>query len=188
MLLVSGLLAATPGAAQNAPGGAPSQARGASPAGTPLPGARTLSAAEQQAQAARYLAEVQTIERTVERLAAQARSEGDLLKLNCINDKLLQIRGHIRLGEQTSVELTAAALRRDDPERHHQFSKLTIIYQRVTVLGQEAEACVGEEAAYVGQTQVSVDVDADVEGAGDPTKDDGTPLPTERPPVASPTT
>lgn len=187
VLLLALTLAAAPGAAQNAapaPAAKPAAESNVRPAGA----TRALSGDEQYAQAGSYLAEMRTIDGEIVRLAKQARAENDLLKLNCINDKLMQVRGHRSLAKQARAELRAASLRRDIAERNHQFSKLTIIYQRVTVLGQEAQACVGEEAAYVGQTQVDLEVDPDVADAGDPTTDGKTALPTDRPPLASPTT
>lgn len=188
VLLLALTLAAAPGAAQNA-SPPPAPAKPAAATKVPASGAtRTLSADEQQAQAGSYLTEMRTIDGEIVRLAKQARAENDLLKLNCINDKLMQVRGHRSLARQARAELRAAALRRDAAEANHQFSKLTIIYQRVTVLGQEAQACVGEEAAYVGQTQVDLEVDPDVADAGDATDDGKTDLSTDRPPVASPTT
>jgi hypothetical protein len=130
---------------------------------------------------------MRNIQRRVTDLARKARDDKDLIKLNCVNDKLLQVKGHLRIAEDIKQQLQVAAAQGDAGARDHQFSKLTIIYQRVTVLGQEAEACVGEEISYVGETQVTVQEDPDIAGLGDPTEPDPTPLTPVRPPLASPT-
>jgi hypothetical protein len=54
------------------------------------------------------------------------------------------------------------------------------------VLGQEAEACIGEEISYVGKAKVTVEIDPDVAQQGDPTVIPPAPLPIIRPPIASP--
>lgn len=165
----------------------PKVAAEAVPAETP-PAARPsgMSAEEQQAQSTKFLVEMRATETHVAKLAERARNDKDLIKLNCLNDKLLQIKGNLRIAEQTSQLLSVAAARGDAAARDHEFSKITITYQKVSVLGQEAEGCVGEEVAYVGEARVTVEIDPNVAGAGDPTEQEPEPLPTIRPPVASP--
>ncbi|MCB9554666.1 MAG: hypothetical protein H6707_01100 [Deltaproteobacteria bacterium] len=144
-----------------------------------------LSGAEQLRQAQEYLRKMSSMLRRVERLARGARIEKDVIKLNCVNDKLIQIKGNLRVGEQSRDAIKVAESRNDVGTRDHEFSKLTIAYQRVVVLGQEAEACIGEEIAYVGTTRVDVQVDPEIPET-DPTVEQPPPSPTIRPPVASP--
>ena len=145
-----------------------------------------LSGSEQIAQAQQYLASMNTILGQVNKLADRARQEKDIIKLNCVNDKLVQVKGSINVGEGIYKTLQAANARNDQAERDHEFAKLTITYQKVTVLRQEAEACIGEEIAYVGKTRVDIQVDPDVTRQGDPTVEPPPELPVFRPPVASP--
>ena len=53
------------------------------------------------------------------------------------------------------------------------------------MLGQEAEACIGEDVAFVGETQVDVEIDPNIT-KGDPTEEPPPDLPVVRPPLASP--
>lgn len=186
--LIAFCVAAATSFAEDAPPAAAADATAGQPA-VMEPGSQAseISPAQQRARATQYLTEINTIKRRVRQLASRAREQKDLIKLNCLNDKLLQIRGSQRLAEQSDGQLTDAIRRGDDEGRHHEFSKLTIIYQKVTVLGQEAEACVGDEISYVGETQVTVEIDPTVEGQGDPTEVPPDPLPAVRPPIASPT-
>jgi hypothetical protein len=144
-----------------------------------------LTVQEELTQSEAYLAKMkETIDRA-NRLAEQARKEKDIIKLNCVNDKLMQMRGNMNLAEQTRDALRLAASRNDVAARNHEFAKLTITYQKVVVLGQEAEACVGEEISYVGATKVETEVDKNIPSE-DPTETPPPPLPLVRPPLASP--
>ena len=145
-----------------------------------------LSGEEQLTQAQAYLTKMQSLLHQVRRVADRARTERDLIKLNCVNDKLIQIQGHLRVGEQVQNALKMTVARGDEGGRTHEFAKLTIVYQKVTVLAQEAEACIGEEIAYVGRTRVDVQVDPDIDQQHDPTVEPPVALPLIRPPVASP--
>lgn len=144
-----------------------------------------LTAQEQLSQAEAYLAKMKSTLEHTNQLAEQARKEKDIIKLNCVNDKLMQIKGNLALGEQTRQALQQAASRSDEGARNHEFAKLTITYQKVVVLGQEAEACIGEEISYVGTTRVDIDIDRDIPQE-DPTVIPPPPLPVTRPPIASP--
>lgn len=144
-----------------------------------------LTAEEQLSQAQGYIAKMKSIQSNVSKLAGKARKDKDIIKLNCVNDKLIQIKGHLNLAERSRDNLKVAAQRNDDGARNHEFAKLTITYQKVTVLGQEAEACIGEDISFVGATRVDVEVDPNVPQE-DPTEMPEPPLPIVRPPLASP--
>ncbi len=148
--------------------------------------ASQLTAAEQATQTNAYITKMKSTQVHVNKMAGKARSDKDIIKLNCVNDKLIQIKGHLNLAERGSDSLKVATQRRDDGARNHEFAKLTITYQKVVVLGQEAEACIGEDISFVGATKVEVEMDKDIPQE-DPTI---TPLPTvgpiALPPIASP--
>lgn len=145
-----------------------------------------LTAQEQIAQADKYMASMKDVEAKIEAIVQKARSEKDIIKLNCANDKLTQVKGLRNLADQAYRSLKRPGIGED--QRNHEFAKLTIAYQKITVLHQEAEACIGEEISFVGTTQVDVDVDKDIP-AEDPTE---VPPPLGivdiivRPPLASP--
>jgi hypothetical protein len=144
-----------------------------------------LTSQEQLSQAETYITKMKSLLRSMERLADQARKDKDIIKLNCVNDKIIQAKGNLNLAEQSRDALKVASARGDDGTRNHEFAKLTITYQKVVVLGQEAEACIGEEISYVGATKVEIEVDKDIPQE-DPTVTPPAPLPVARPPIASP--
>ena len=52
--------------------------------------------------------------------------------------------------------------RADEGERTHEFTRLTIVNQKVLVLGAEAENCIGEDLSFVGATKVDVEIDPNI--------------------------
>lgn len=123
-------------------------------------------------------------EKRVEELKAEARKQKDVIKLNCINDKLLQIKQLLNILEEGLSKLSLAIAGGDDGERYHRYTVIKISGEKIGVLRDEAEACVGEEISYLGPLSVNVD-EPDV--PDDPTDDspwDSTPI--DPPGYASP--
>jgi len=171
--------------AQPAPG-TPAGAGGKAEARVPFGKGSQLTAQEQLNQTDAYLDKMDAVAAEVERLAQKAKEEKDIIKLNCVNDKKAQILSHRDNARQYRESLKLAASRGDDGARNHEFAKLTIAYQKVIVLQKEAEACVGEETGYVGETRVEAVVDPNITKE-DPTTLPGEPVePVEIPPVESP--
>ncbi len=119
----------------------------------------------------------------VEQLKVEARKQKDVIKLNCINDKLLQIKQLLNILEDGLSKLSLAIAEGNDGERYHRYTVIKISGEKITGLRDEAEACVGEEISYLGP--LSVDVDSpDV--PDDPTDDDPWGDPVDPPGYASP--
>jgi len=145
----------------------------------------TLTPAETQAQARDYYKKMQEIEKRIFALQAKAKKDKDMVKLNCVGDKLTQVKGHLTVTDQSMSSLSGAINKGDDGARQHEFTRLTILYQKVVTLGTEAEQCIGEDVSYVGATTVDVEIDPSIP-PNDPTQPD-LPLPdVQRPPEASP--
>ncbi|HTE53092.1 MAG TPA: hypothetical protein VK698_19700 [Kofleriaceae bacterium] len=107
-------------------------------------------------------------EKRVEQLKTEARKQKDVIKLNCINDKLLQIKQLLNILEDGLSKLTLAIASGDDGERYHRYTVVRISGEKIAGLRDEAEACVGEEISYLGPLSVNVD-EPDV--PDDPTDD-----------------
>ena len=75
--------------------------------------------------------------------------------------------------------------RADEGERTHEFTRLTIVNQKVQVLGAEAENCIGEDLSFVGATRVDVEIDPNIPQY-DPTQPPAPGIDIERPGEASP--
>jgi len=166
----------------------PEATPGATPQATPdvsVPMEKEAQIApEEMEQTARNAAEqAGRDEKRVEQLKAEARKQKDVIKLNCINDKLLQIKQLLNILEDGLSKLTLAIAGEDDGERYHRYTVIKISGEKIAGLRDEAEACVGEEISYLGPLSVDVD-QPDV--PDDPTDDDPWGDPIDPPGYASP--
>jgi hypothetical protein len=109
-----------------------------------------------------YMTQMSSAQKRAEDLIEVARKKKDVVKLNCVNDKLTQMKAHNALATRAMENLQAAHARNDDGARRHEYTRMSILNQKVTVLKTEAENCVGEDASYVGATKVDVDVDPNI--------------------------
>jgi hypothetical protein len=146
----------------------------------------TLTPQETLAQSKDYYRKMQDVQKRVLLLQSKAKKDKDVVKLNCISDKLTQVRGHQLVTDQSMTSLNSAITRSDETARLHEFTRLSILYQKVVTLGTEAEQCIGEDVSYVGATRVDVEIDPSIPPT-DPTQPDLPTIPMpERPPEASP--
>ena len=117
-------------------------------------------------------------------LQEKARKGTDVIRLNCVTDKLQQVKGNISVSDGSMTKMNEALAKGDDDGRQHQYDKINILLQNVLVLGTEAKNCVGDDVSYIGGTVTDEIIDP-----GIPTKDftafDLPALDTTRPPVAT---
>lgn len=88
--------------------------------------------------------------------------EGDILKLNCINEKLAAIRGFLKVSEQSYVNLKESVSRTDDEAAKHHFTLIGMARLRVGDLYEEAQTCVGEVQQFAGEPVIDRRVDPDI--------------------------
>ena len=144
-----------------------------------------LTAQETVGQSKKYQQRMREIQTHIETLQEQAKKRKDIVKLNCVNDKLLRVKGHLMVINQSMQDLNASISRGDDAGRQHEFTRATILYQKVLVLATESENCIGEDVSYIGATRVDVEIDPSIPTV-DPTAHD-IPMPdVTRPQEASP--
>jgi hypothetical protein len=136
--------------------------------------------------ASQYLADMKAVLSSVLGLLKTAREEKDVIKVNCVNEKLTNIKGLIRISEQADITLQEAVAKGERDTATHEFHKIAISHQKIKVLKTEAEQCVGELAFAVGKTTVEVEVDEDLVPEQDPTQVELPETPVVRPPAASP--
>lgn len=102
------------------------------------------------------VARMRVILTAVLKYLTEARDEKDVVKLNCVNEKLTAIKGLLRISEQADVTLQEALARRDTEVSAHEFEKIVIAQRKCEQLLAESEACVGELAVYAGDTEVEL--------------------------------
>jgi hypothetical protein len=116
----------------------------------------------------------------------EARNTKDVVKLNCVNEKLTQVKGLLRISEQSDVALQEAVAKKDDPTADHEYTKVMIAQSKVETLRAEAEQCIGQLAFRTDENMsVEVLVPSDLPG-GDPTNPPPPAPATIAPPPASP--
>ena len=147
----------------------------------------TLTPEEMVNQAKDYGRNMTEVLKRTQTLQDQAKREKDIIRLNCVTDKVVQVRVNISIAEQSVAALQEAVTRADEGERTHEFTRLTIVNQKVQVLGAEAENCIGEDLSFVGATRIDVEVDPNIPQY-DPTLPPAPGIDIERPGEASPLT
>jgi hypothetical protein len=166
--------------AQNAPppGDAPADVD------VPMKKRANISPGDMMKQADQYQLRMQEVFRRVVQLQEVARKQKDVIKLNCVNDKLLQVKQLMNISDSAKTNLQEAITRGDEEGRYHEFSRITIADQQISILGTEAENCIGEDLSFLGPTEVIVE---EPEEPDDPTRPQDPLIPeVEPPPVASP--
>jgi hypothetical protein len=121
-----------------------------------------LTGAEQIAQGGVFLDKMKEALTRVNTLAEEARKDKDVIRLNCVNEKLIGIRGMLSIAEASYASLKEAVGRDDADERTHEFTKMQIAFTKASELKAEAESCAGEVTVYFGDTVLDYTVDPDV--------------------------
>ena len=147
----------------------------------------TLTPEEMVNQSRDYAKSMNEVLKRIQVLQDQAKRDKDIIRLNCVTDKVVQVRVNISIAEQSIASLQEAVTRNDEGERVHEFTRLTIVNQKVQVLGAEAENCIGEDLSFVGATRIDVEVDPNIP-TYDPTQPPAPGIDIERPGEASPVT
>jgi len=130
------------------------------------------------------LGEMRDALRRVTEILGEARASKDIVQLNCVNEKLTQVKGLLRISEDASVKMYDAVASNTMDVINHEFTKISVAHQKTIILRAEAEQCVGELSVYTGETEVTVEIDPDISDR-DPTQPDSPPIGPEVPPVAS---
>ena len=116
----------------------------------------SLSDAEKVEKSAEAIARMKAGLKQVLARVEDARKEKDVIKLNCVNEKLTQIKGLLKVAEQSDVALNEA-LASKQPSADTEFAKVTIARGKVEGLKADADQCIGQ-LAYVIDEKTTVDV------------------------------
>jgi|GEM_PF-2050721 len=113
-----------------------------------------FSPAELMRQAKGYLVELQQAASSVQRQAAGARNQRDVVRVLCLNDKLGQITLAIHSAEDRATKLFTVATRNNRTLARHEFTIVRILKERATSLASDSNQCIGEEIGVVGESDV----------------------------------
>ena len=185
-LLVAPVALAQP-AGEEAPGPTPTPAPAPAPTDPSFVQKSSISGDEMLNQAREYRGQINAITMQIQVQAEQAKSDKDVIRLNCLLDKLTQVKVNGNIMDQALQALQERVSSHDEGGQLHEYTRITIINQKAQVLRAEADACVGAETNYVGPTKVVVESPAGLTATIDQPAPAAPPVTSvERPPVVSP--
>ena len=133
----------------------------------PKPPGDTSGDADALESSAETIARMKTAMKQVVDKVEDARNAKDVVKLNCVNEKLTQIKGLLKMSEQSDVALHEAVANRD-PGAEAELAKIAIARTKVETLRAEAEQCIGQVAYMVDEkTNVEVEQPSNLPAGGD---------------------
>jgi len=158
VLAGAGVLYAQPGDAPAPAPPAPDDKPQRDIADVTVPGEKTvnLSAREMDTNADEMIKEMEGFHRSVLENQAQAKQAKDVIKLNCVNEKLLAVKQLLNIAEAAENELDEAIVRGDRDEQIHQYGKITISHDNSENARNEARNCIGEDLHFIGKNDVTV--------------------------------
>jgi hypothetical protein len=117
---------------------------------------------------------------------ADARKKRDVVKALCLDDKVKQMKLATDTAKDRVVDLTSAVSQNDPDRSKHEFTVVQVLRERVQTLLAEAQQCIGEETGFIGNSDVTVEIDPAVPNT-DPSDFPDDPLVSEPPVLSSPT-
>ncbi|HRI70272.1 MAG TPA: hypothetical protein PK156_38840 [Polyangium sp.] len=121
-----------------------------------------LSPAEQALEAQDILARMDSSRGVVRRMLEEARSQRDVVKTLCLDDKLNQLDIALRNARDRRAAIDSAIQRNDADLASHEFTVLGVLRNRSEQLVAEANLCIGKEAEILGQSAVIPSVDPSI--------------------------
>ncbi len=85
-----------------------------------------------------------------------ARRQKDVIKLNCVNDKIVEVKAQQNIADDTNRALLVA-LDANSDDRHAEFTKLNQTAAAVHLLREEAKECIGGPELYKQESGNQVD-------------------------------
>lgn len=119
----------------------------------PLP--KPLTAGEMKLRVEAISKDIEADHRHVLHLQATVRKEKDVIKLTCVNDKLVQIKAQMNLFENATLQLESAVS--DETSTQAAFAEVEKAGSDVHRLRGEADGCAGELEMYKQESKSDVD-------------------------------
>ena len=106
----------------------------------------TLPAADVHARVHLLHEQIRADARHIQHLQQVARQEKDVIKLNCVNDKLVQAKPEMNIADGKEQELESAG----DSDRMMVFDAIGQVADNLRRLREEADQCIGEPITFSG--------------------------------------
>lgn len=92
----------------------------------------------------------------VSKLLEAARREQDVVKIQCLNNRLTSLRALLQVSEASEGALNDAIANGEDEKANHEFRKTAVALSKARQILAEAERCAGDAGAADGSTVVEV--------------------------------
>ena len=126
------------------------------PSVTASPPAKVMSVGEMNVAAASLEAGMEEDGQQVVHLQEVAKKAKDVIKLNCVNDRLVQVKAQRNIADQTRNQLDVALAKNSD-ERSSLFASYEGTARTVKDLREQSKACIGEPELFKQESGVTVD-------------------------------
>jgi Spy/CpxP family protein refolding chaperone len=122
----------------------------------PAAKAPTMSVAEMNAAAANIEARLEEDTQTVIHLQDIAKKQKDVIKLTCVNDRLVQVKAQRNIADEARTKLNVALSKGSD-DRNDLYAQFNSVGEAVKDLREQAKACIGTPELYKQESGVVVD-------------------------------
>jgi hypothetical protein len=139
-----------------APTGQPPAPEPAPQVDVTVPQRSTLTPTDMLVQAEGYRKEMQGTKDRIGVLLTDANQARDVIRVTCLNDKDDQADVNLTIADEALPILREAAKLNQQGTGLHEYTRISIVNQKMQVVAAEAEGCAGDDLAFVGTTQVAV--------------------------------
>jgi hypothetical protein len=109
-----------------------------------------LSGTAQPASASEVIVRMDSSRHTVRRMLEEARSQRDVIKTLCLDDKLNQMDVALRAARDEKNKIESAFQKNDVDAANHEVMSLNVLRERTDQLVAEANLCISKETETVG--------------------------------------
>lgn len=99
--------------------------------------------------------DAKAVQRDVEALSTRAENQKDIIKMSCVNDKLVEVKAQMNIADDQGRDLSAA-LEKGTDESQARYRDLTLTGDTLRKLREEAQACMGETEIFRLESGVEV--------------------------------
>jgi hypothetical protein len=117
---------------------------------------------EQPWSASEVITRMDGSRQTIRRMLEQARTQRDIIKTLCLDDKLNQVDVALRSARDHKTMLDSAVQKNDLDGANQQATLLDILHQRTDQLVVEANLCISKETETVGAAAALLSVDPSI--------------------------
>lgn len=116
-----------------------------------------LTPAQMREATSQTMDEIRNMLTRLVELRKLARQSQDVIKLNCVNDKMLLFKQLVNIAEEAQTSMTESIALGDEPARYHFYGQVVLAREKAETLRSDAEGCIGEELDFLGPTRTEVD-------------------------------